>query len=112
MGGTKKSSLTQIEKQQRLKTEKQSKTKKEKRSTRRTKEATQQNSKDIIKDLNELANIKALTPYTVASKYDVKLSDAKNILKTLEKRKTIQLVASSRGLKIYRFTSNAASKAS
>lgn len=56
--------------------------------------------KDLAGDLSKM---KAITPYMVASKYDVRLSTAKNILDTLEKGGLLQLVAVNSNLKLYRF---------
>ena len=105
MGGPNKKSLAQIEKQQRrsIVREKKNPTKASTTKSKLTKGGS--DPQNISEDLKELANIRALTPYSVAAKYNVKLSEAKNILRMLEGSKKIQQVASARGLKIYKFTS-------
>ena len=57
------------------------------------------NSKKVI---SELKTIKALTPYTVASRFDLRLSVAKNFLEELERRRIIEYVSGSKNLKIYK----------
>jgi ribosomal protein S25 len=56
-------------------------------------------SKKVIAGLKTM---KALTPYTVASRFDLRLSVAKNFLKELERRKMIEYVSGSKNLKIYK----------
>ena len=111
MGGAKKRSLKQQEKQQTLQTDKQQQQKKSATKTGKAETSDKAHGLNINeiteKDLNELAKIKALTPYAVAAKYSLRLSIAKDILETLEQRKTIEQVASGGGLKIYKFVGNA-----
>jgi len=57
------------------------------------------NSKKVI---NELKTMKVLTPYTVASRFDLRLSVAKDLLKKLERKKTVEYVSGSKNLKIYK----------
>ena len=57
------------------------------------------NSKKVI---GELKTMKALTPYTVASRFDLRLSVAKNFLEELERRRIIEYVSGSKNLKIYK----------
>lgn len=54
------------------------------------------------KKVAELKKMKFLTPYIVASKYDLRLSVAKNFLEQLRRRGYIELVSKSRNLKIYK----------
>jgi small subunit ribosomal protein S25e len=54
------------------------------------------------KTLAELKKIRALTPYAVASRFDVRLSVARDFLKELERRGTIEYVCGSKNLKIYK----------
>ncbi len=56
------------------------------------------------KVIGELKKMKALTPYTVASSLDLRLSTAKHFLKELEKQGAVEYVSGSRNLKIYKFT--------
>ncbi|MFH0897364.1 MAG: hypothetical protein V1850_04880 [Candidatus Bathyarchaeota archaeon] len=111
MGGAKKRNLKQAEKQQQLQADKQQQ--QQKKTSKQTKAETSEkkgglNIQEITeKDLNELAKIKALTPFAVATKYNLRLTVAKDVLETLEKKKTVQQVASGGGLKIYKFVGNA-----
>jgi small subunit ribosomal protein S25e len=107
MGGAKKRSISQMEKQQKLQAQKKSG--KQKRTTKRkTVEKTISgiNIPHIPeKDLsNELRKMKAITPYSLATKYNIKLSLAKDWLALLDRKGTIQKIASSGSLKIYKFT--------
>ncbi len=110
MGGAKKRSLKQAEKQQQLQAAKEQQ---QKKSVKQSKVDTSDktggiNIQEITeKDLNELSKIKALTPFAVATKYNIRMNMAKNVLETLEKKKTVQKVASGGGLKIYRFVGEA-----
>lgn len=101
MGGSKKRSLAQIEKQQQHQDVKKTDAKTGKAKTKSSGISLQEVTKENLK---ELASIKALTLFAVATKCNVRLSVAKDILETLEKSKTIQQVASGTGLKIYKFT--------
>lgn len=107
VGGAKKRSLKQAEKQQALRAKKLQKTQRKTRS-----DASSFDKKrwgiDIpsLSDKNlagDLSKMKAITPYMVASKYDVRLSTAKTLLETLNQRGLIQLVAVNSNLKLYRF---------
>lgn len=107
LGGAKKRSLKQTEKQQGLRTKKLQKDQRRTGSDSKTFDKKRWgidipslSDKDLAGDLSKM---KAITPYMVASKYDVRLSTAKNMLETLEKRGLIQLVAVNSNLKLYRF---------
>ena len=111
MGGAKKRNLKQAEKQQQMQADKQQQQKKASRQSKSEasdKKAGGLNIEELTeKDLNELAKIKALTPYAVATKHNIRLGVAKDILATLEEKKAVQQVASAGGLKIYKFVGNA-----
>ena len=110
MGGAKKKGLAQAEKQQKRQERKQQKetkkTAKRSRSDAQLKKGEVTAQEVIEKNLNELAKIKALTPYAVATKYNIKINDAKNILKQLEGKRAVQEVARGRGIKVYKFVGN------
>ena len=53
-------------------------------------------------EIAEVKKLKALTPFAVASKLNIKISAAKKLLQTLEKNRAIQLIASGPNLKIYK----------
>ena len=57
------------------------------------------NSKKVI---GELKAIKVFTPYTVASRFNLRLSVAKNFLKELERRRIVEYVSGGKNLKIYK----------
>ena len=108
MGGAKKKSLAQMDKQQQLQTAKQTKTAAKTGKAKAQEKTTSESTlKDASVDLGELAKIKAITPYSVATKYNINMSAAREMLQNLEKKKTIQQIASGRGLKIYKFIGNA-----
>lgn len=54
------------------------------------------------KVINEVKDMRVLTPYTVASRFDVRLSVAKDLLKQLENRGIVQMVSGHHTLKIYK----------
>ncbi|KON27579.1 hypothetical protein AC480_04525 [miscellaneous Crenarchaeota group archaeon SMTZ1-55] len=108
MGGAKKRSLKQIERQQTLRSKKDQ----QEPRKRRTEATAADRLKGGIslpgvedKELvAELAKMKAITPYVVASRYDVRLSVAKNLLNSLQQRGIVQLMAGNSNLKLYQFT--------
>ncbi len=53
------------------------------------------------KIINEIKKMKTLTPFTVASRFNVRISVAKDLLEQLEHKGVIQFVSRSRNLKIY-----------
>ncbi len=50
----------------------------------------------------ELKRMKVLTPYSVASRFDVRLSIARVLLRELERKGIIEFVSKSRNLRIYK----------
>lgn len=54
------------------------------------------------KVISQLKKIRVLTPYTVASSFDIRLSVARDFLEELEKRGAIEFVSGSKNLKIYK----------
>ena len=105
MGGAKKASLAQSEKQQQMQTSKDGKQPKgaKPKATPDKKAGSSDISNLSEKELMaELTKMKAITPYQVASRYNVKVSMAKDILQKMENRGQIHMVASSGGIKVYR----------
>ena len=106
MSGAKKTVRAQREKQKRLQTQRKSgnrrRTAKTKIIEKRIEEIdlTNVSNKELS---NELIKMKAITPYALAMKYNIKLSVAKDWLEILEKRGIIQKIAGSGSLKIYKF---------
>jgi small subunit ribosomal protein S25e len=104
MGGAKKRSLAQAEKQQSIQTEKQDK----KPATAKPKTVAEKKvgSNDLPnltenELMAELSKMRAITPYQVASKYSVKLGVAKNLLSKMEQRGYIKMVSRNGNVKIY-----------
>lgn len=51
---------------------------------------------------DQLKKMKVLTPYTVATRFDLRLSVAKNFLKELEKQGVVKFISGSKNTKIYK----------
>ena len=101
MGGKKKLTLRQMQRIQARKDRE--------RRERRLASTTEKKSIGIIlpdikskKVIGELKRIKALTPYTVATRFDLRLSVAKDFLEELERRGIVEYVSGSKNLKIYK----------
>ncbi len=102
MGGRKKLSLTQMERQQM----------RQRAASRRGAEVREKRIGSIfgpdIRDeafLEELRKMKVITPYAIASRYNLRLSVAKQMLRELERRGFLELIAASRYTRIYRVAS-------
>jgi len=102
LGGRKKLTLTQMERQQMRK----------RAAARRGAEAREKRIGTVfgpdIKDeafLSELRKMKVVTPYSLASRYNLRLSVAKQMLRELERRGLLELVAASRYTRIYKVAS-------
>ncbi|MEM1556600.1 MAG: 30S ribosomal protein S25e [Candidatus Bathyarchaeia archaeon] len=54
------------------------------------------------KVIKEIQKMKVLTPYTVASRFNLRLSVAKDLLEELQRQGVITFVSSGRHLKIYK----------
>ncbi len=102
MGGQKKPTIKQMLKRQLLR-ELKAKGKKALREKR--KEAPTMASifmPEINEDLiSKLRDMKAITPYELASAYGIRVSVANDLLEELERRRIVRLVSRSRNLKIY-----------
>jgi len=100
-GGKKKQSLSQIERSQGKKPEK-------KKETKSSGPAEKKAPGVIIPDLKsekiveDVKKLRILTPFSVASRFNLRLSVAKDFLDELEKKGAIQLVSRSRNVKVYR----------
>ncbi len=106
-GGKKKPTLTQLEKAQRAKQReaKRAKSKKEKRSSSlRDSKAMRIIPPDPRdkKVISQLQSMKVITPYTVASRFNLLLSVAKDFLEECHRQGVITYVSGGRNLKIYR----------
>lgn len=104
MGSRKKLSLKQMERMQR----RREKEKREKEKRGRRISAVEKSTRIVppsVKDekiINEILHMKVLTPYTVASRFDLRLSVAKDFLEELHERGIISYVSGGRNIKIYK----------
>jgi len=104
MGGQKKLSLKQMERMQSRKDEEEKK--KKEKATGPSKE---KKPSGIIppdpkseKIVGELKKMRVLTPYAVASRFNIRISAAKDFLEQLEENGVIQLVGGNHNIKIYK----------
>jgi small subunit ribosomal protein S25e len=102
MGGKKKVSLKQIERFDK-KREKEKKPAKSLVSLDKKAAGIMSPDPRSEKVIGVLKKLKVLTPYAVATRFDLRLSVAKALLKELEKRGTIKYVSGSENIKIYSF---------
>jgi len=100
MGGKKKLTMKQMERMQEKKDEKRE---------RGGGAGSEKKPSGIVppdpkseKVLGELKKMRALTPYTVASRFNLRLSVAKDLLDELAQRGLIEYVSGSKNIKIYR----------
>ena len=104
MGGKKKLGIKQMEKQQETQDEAKQDKKKEKAGPPKERKASSIMAPDA-KDGKVIAEVKkmgVLTPYAVATKYNMRISTAKDFLEQLEANGTMQLVSGSHNIKIYK----------
>jgi ribosomal protein S25 len=106
MGGKKKLGIKQMEKQQ-VKTD-DDKTKEGKKKEkagppkeRKTVGIMVPDAKDQ-KNIAEIKKMGVLTPYSVSTRYGIRISAAKDYLEQLEANGSIQLVSGSHNIKIYK----------
>lgn len=105
MGGAKKLSLAQAEKQQGMQTDKQEKKPAPgKPKTSAEKKVGSIDLPDLKENelMTELSKMKAITPYQVASRYNIKLGVAKNLLSKMEQRGFIKMISRNGNMKIYK----------
>lgn len=104
MGGKKKLNLKQMERMQDKKdTEDKDKKKKEKAAPKERKPSAivppdPKNEKIIA----EIKKMHVLTPFAVSTRYNIRISAAKDFLHQLYENGTIQLVSGNHSLKIYK----------
>ena len=105
MGGKKKLGLKQMERmQEKRDQEGKSKEKKEKAGPpkeRRTIGVVPPDAKNE-KMVNEVKKMNVLTPYAVASRFNIRISAAKDFLEQLEQNGAVQLVSGNHKIKIYK----------
>lgn len=102
-GGKKKQSIKQMSKPKKEKEPKQNE-QKAADSTQSTKKTLGLTMPDVNnqKVMGTLKGMKVLTPSTVASRFNIRLSLANAFLKELEKRKMIEYVSGGKNIKIYK----------
>jgi len=103
MGGKKKLSLKQMERMQEKKDEK------EKKGGKSGGGLPEKKAPGIVppdpkseKVVSEIKKMKAVTPYTVATRFNLRLSVAKDLLDELAQRGVVQYVSGGKSLKIYK----------
>jgi small subunit ribosomal protein S25e len=105
MGGKKKLGIKQMERMQTRKDEDEADKKKKEKAgppkERRTIGVIPPDAKND-KIVSEIKKMKVLTPYTVASKFSIRISAAKDFLEQLEQNGAVQLVSGSHNIKIYK----------
>jgi ribosomal protein S25 len=107
LGGAKKKSLAQMEKQQ---TQQDTGKKPEPAKKSKTKTVAEKKSIggitlpnfDDPKFNGELSKLGALTPYAIATQFNVRLSVARDILEELERRRLVKPVGGNARIKVYK----------
>lgn len=100
-GGKKKMTLAAVERSQEKKPEK----KKEGKSSG---SSSERKVPDVFmpdasgKIVDEMRKLKVLTPYVVATRFNLRISVAKDFLEELEKKGAVQLVSRSRNIRVYK----------
>lgn len=100
-GGKKKQTLATIERSQEKKPEK-------KKESKSSGSASERKVPDVFmpdasgKIVDEMKKLKVLTPYVVATRFNLRLSVAKDFLEELEKKGAVQLVSRSRNVRVYK----------
>ena len=106
MGGKKKLGLKQMERMQKNRDEesKSKDKKKEKAASPRERKSIGVIPPDIKNEkiVNEVKKMNVLTPYAVASKFNIRISAAKDFLEQLEQNGAVQLISGNHNRKIYK----------
>ena len=107
MGGAKKKSLAQMEKQQEQqdsakKPEPAKKAKGKTVAEKKTMGGIALPNFDDPKFNGELSKLGALTPYAIATQFNVRLSVARDILEELERRRLVKPVGGNARIKVYK----------
>ena len=102
MGGRKKLSLTQMERLQ-ARRQREQERRLRSQSMMSEKKASNVLMPEIDDNLiNEIKKMKVVTPFAIASKFDLRISIAKDLLEELERKKIIELTSRSRKTKVYK----------
>ena len=104
MGGKKKLTLKQAERMQSRKDEEEKKKKEKGAAPSKERKAAgiiPPNPKNE-KTIGELKKMPVLTPYAVATRFNIRISAAKDFLEQLEEEGKVQLVSGNHNIKIYK----------
>ena len=105
MGGRKKLSLTQMERLQARRQGEQERRRVRSQSVMSEKRTASVLLPEIDESLvNEIRQMRVITPFAVSSRFGLRISVAKDLLEELERKKIIELVSRSRKTKIYKTT--------
>ena len=104
MGGAKKKNLAQIEKTQVQQDKKPEPTRKSKGRPIAEKKARGVDLPDLedTRFLSELSKMGAITPYALASQFNLRISVAKDVLEELEKKRLVTAVGGNARIRIYK----------
>jgi small subunit ribosomal protein S25e len=105
MGGKKKLGLKQMEHvQARRDKEERADKKKEKAGPPKERRTIGVIPPDVKNEtnVNEIKKMNVLTPYAVASRFNIRISAAKDFLEQLEQKGAVQLVSGSHNIKVYK----------
>ncbi len=104
LGGAKKKNLAQMEKTQVQQDKKAEPTKKSKGKPPAEKKARGFDLPNLedTKFLSELSKMGAITPYALASQYNLRISVAKDMLEELERKRLVTAVGGNARIRIYR----------
>ena len=108
MGGKKKVGIKQMEKSQTKEDESKEAKKKEKAGPPKERKSIGIIAPDAKNDkiVAEIKKMNVLTPYAISTKYNVRISIAKDFLEQLEANGAVQLVSGSHNMKIYKPTAS------
>jgi small subunit ribosomal protein S25e len=105
MGGKKKLSLKQMEQAQQKKDETEKEKKKKEKAVpskeKRTPTVVPPDARDE-KVVSEVKKMHVLTPFAVATRFNIRISAAKDFLDQLQENGSIQLVSGNHNIKIYK----------
>jgi small subunit ribosomal protein S25e len=104
MGGKKKLGLKQMERMQTKKDEEEAEKKKKEKAGPKEKKTIGIIPPDAKNEkiVSEIKKMNVLTPYAVASRFNIRISAAKDFLEQLEENGAVQLVSGSHNIKIYK----------
>ncbi|RLE78220.1 MAG: 30S ribosomal protein S25e [Thermoprotei archaeon] len=103
MGGKKKPTISQLEKRMKVLSKRQEGRRRREKAAREAKLDLKLPTLDVPVDTiaREVVKMRCITPYAVATKYNIKISLAKKVLRELAQRNIIRLVDRNRRVEIY-----------